>query len=67
MNLQMETMSDKNEMSQDNGAHCCHCHEGECCCQKEGGECECHCQQYETQYPELFCIEMEPDNFNDWD
>lgn len=67
MNLQIEMMTDNNEMNPDKEAHCCHCHEGEYCCQEEDGECECHCRQHETHYPELPCIEMEPDNFNDWD
>ncbi|MDC1998211.1 hypothetical protein [Bacteroides uniformis] len=51
----MKMITDNNEMNQDNEAHC---QEEECCC---------HCRQYETHYPELPCIEIDPDNFNDWD
>ena len=67
MNLQMETMTDNHEMIPDNEAHCCDCHKEECRCQEEGGECECHCREHETLYPELPCIEADPDNFSDWD
>lgn len=67
MNLQMETMTGNNEMTPGNEASCCHCYGGECCCQEEGGQCECHCHGHESPYPELPCIEMKPDNFNDWD
>ena len=49
MNLQMETMTDNNEMNAGNGTPCCHCH------------------AHETLYPGVTCIDVEPDDFNDWD
>ena len=67
MNLQMETMTDNNEMNAGNGTPCCHCHGEECRCREENGECECHCHAHETLYPGVTCIDVEPDDFNDWD
>ena len=55
MNLQMKTMTDNNGQ------------EGRCRCREEDGECECHCHGQETPYPELPCVEADPDDFNDWD
>ena len=34
---------------------------------EENGECECHCHAHETLYPGVTCIDVEPDDFNDWD
>lgn len=67
MNLQMETVTDNNEMNAGNGTPCCHCHGEECRCREENGECECHCHAHETLYPGVTCIDVEPDDFNDWD
>lgn len=67
MNLQIEMMTDNNEMNPDKEVHCCHCHEGECCCQEESEKCGCYCRQHEIPCPKLPCLEMDPDNFNDWD
>lgn len=67
MNLQMKTMTDNNDVNPDNETHCCNCQEGRCRCREEDGECECHCHGQETPYPELPCVEADPDDFNDWD
>lgn len=46
--------------------HTCHCHEGEgyCCENEDGHDC---CHEEDGSYPQLPCLEFEPDDFNDWD
>lgn len=50
----------------DNDIHACHCHEEEGCRENEE-ECGCRCHKEDDRYPQLYYLEAEPDDFNDWD